>query len=53
MLIYLSALVALVGLVWYFIAEKPKPLEIARIMFFCGLLAFLIVTAGGRLFGIR
>lgn len=42
--IVLSAAVALIGLVIYFISEKPKVVEAAKIAFFCGLLAFLLVV---------
>lgn len=42
MVIYLSPLVAIVGLLMYALCEKPKTLKIAEIMFFCGLLATLL-----------
>lgn len=42
MIIYLSLLIALVGVVMYFIATKPQAVEVGRIMFFVGLLAFLL-----------
>jgi len=41
MLIFLSLLVAIIGLVMYFIT-KDKPMEVGRLMFACGLLAFLL-----------
>lgn len=41
MIIYLSLLVALVGLLMYVLC-KEKLSEIGHIMFFCGLLAFLL-----------
>ncbi len=44
MLIYLSLLVALVGVMMYALAVNPKLVEIGRIMFFSGLLAFLITS---------
>lgn len=46
MVIYFSALVALVGLVLYFIATNPKVGELGRIMFWTGLLAFMFGAAG-------
>jgi Na+/phosphate symporter len=42
MIIYLSLLVALVGLLMYALCVNPKLAEIGRIMFGCGLLAFLL-----------
>lgn len=42
MLIYLSLLVALLGLLVYILADKPKPVELGRLAFACGLLAFLL-----------
>lgn len=47
--IYLSALIAIIGLLIYLLAGNPpntapygsKVSEVGRIMFFCGLLAFL------------
>jgi Na+/phosphate symporter len=41
MIIYLTLLVALIGVLMYALAANPKLQEIGRIMFFCGLLAFL------------
>lgn len=46
MVIYLSLLVALVGAFLYALAGNPKLSEIGRIMFFCGLLAFLLGLPG-------
>jgi hypothetical protein len=43
--IYLSLLVALVGLLMYALSANPKLAEIGRISFFAGLLAFLIQIA--------
>jgi hypothetical protein len=41
--IYLSLIICLIGLVLYLIADKyPKVVEIGRIMFWVGLLSFLI-----------
>lgn len=45
MTIYLSLLVALVGVLMYILASNPKIQELGRISFFAGLLAFLIQTA--------
>jgi hypothetical protein len=46
--IYLSLLVALVGLIAYAISVNPKVQEIGRISYFAGLLAFLLVIAGAH-----
>lgn len=46
MYVYLDVLVAIIGMVVYFAATNPKVQELGRIMFGCGLLAFLIVIAG-------
>ena len=40
MIIYLSLLVALIGLLMYVLSANAKVGEIGRIMFFAGLLAF-------------
>lgn len=45
MIIYLSLLVALLGLLVYAFAANPKLSEIGRICFFAGLLAFLLKIA--------
>jgi hypothetical protein len=42
MTILFSLLIALIGLVMYFICEKPKLQEVGRIMFWTGLLAFML-----------
>jgi Na+/phosphate symporter len=42
MLIALSLLVSLIGLLMYALAANPKVNEIGRIMFWVGLLAFLL-----------
>lgn len=42
MLIYLSLLIAVVGLLMYALATNPKIVRIGEIMLFCGLLAFLL-----------
>jgi hypothetical protein len=41
MIIYVTLLVALIGVLMYALCTNPKLAEIGRIMFFCGLLAFL------------
>lgn len=43
MIIVLSLLVALVGVLMYALSGNPKLVEIGRIMFFAGLLAFLLL----------
>jgi Na+/phosphate symporter len=42
MIIYLSLLVAVIGLVMYFICSNPKLEHVGEIMLCCGLLAFLL-----------
>jgi hypothetical protein len=42
MVIFLSLLVALVGLLMYLLSEKPKVSEVGRIMFAFGLLVLLL-----------
>lgn len=42
MTIVLTLLVALIGLLMYVLASNPKVVEIGRIMFWTGLLAFLL-----------
>lgn len=46
MVIYLSLLVALVGVLAYALSTNPKVQEIGRISFFAGLLAFLFHFTG-------
>jgi Na+/phosphate symporter len=46
MIIYLSLLVALIGVLMYALCVNPKLQEIGRIMFACGLLAFLLTVSG-------
>jgi hypothetical protein len=50
MTVYLPLAFAVIGLLVYAIANQPKPVEIGRIMFWCGLLAFLFKS--GEAFGI-
>ena len=45
MIIVLSLLVAILGLLAYFMASNPKTVEAGRIAYFAGLLAFLIQVA--------
>jgi hypothetical protein len=42
MIIGLTLLVALAGVLMYALCANPKLAELGRIMFFCGLLAFLL-----------
>jgi len=42
MIIYLPLLVALIGVLMYALCTNPKLSEIGRIMFWTGLLAFLL-----------
>jgi hypothetical protein len=42
MTIVFSLLIALIGLLMYVLASNPKVVEIGRIMFWTGLLAFLL-----------
>lgn len=42
MIIYLPLLVAIIGLLMYALAKDGKVVEIGRIMFWVGLLAFLL-----------
>lgn len=44
--VVLSFLVAVIGLLLYLISEKPKVMKVGEIMFFVGLLAFLLTWAG-------
>lgn len=54
MIIYLSLLVALVGVLMYALSANPKLGEIGRISFGAGLLSFLLCACehGGKLLGI-
>ena len=45
MIIYLSLLVAVIGLLMYALCINGKLQEIGRIMFFCGLFCFLLGDA--------
>jgi hypothetical protein len=46
-LIYVSLLVAIVGLLVYALASNPKAAEVGRLLFACGLLVFLFTVGGG------
>lgn len=46
MIIYFALLVALIGVLMYALCVNPKLSEIGRIMFWTGLLAFLIGFPG-------
>lgn len=46
MIIYLSLLVALIGVLMYALCVNAKLAEIGRLMFACGLLAFLFRVVG-------
>jgi hypothetical protein len=46
MIIYLPLLVAIIGLLMYVLAANPKVVEIGRILFWTGTLAFLLGGAG-------
>lgn len=42
MTIYIPLLVSLAGLVLYALSSQAKPAEVGRLMFACGLLAWLL-----------
>lgn len=46
MAIALPLLICVIGLIMYFVASNPKVQEIGRIMFWTGLLAFLLGGVG-------
>lgn len=48
MIVYLSLLVSLIGVLMYALCVNPKLAEIGRIMFWTGLLSFLLGTSTGR-----
>ncbi len=50
--IYLSLLVALIGALIYALSTNPKFAELGRLMFGCGLLAFLFNAASGHLLSV-
>jgi hypothetical protein len=46
MILYLSLLIALIGVLMYALCANAKLAEIGRILFFCGMLAFLLGVPG-------
>lgn len=50
--IYLSLLCAVVGVLMYALSTNAKLVEVGRLMFFAGILAFLLGAAPGRLFSV-
>ena len=52
MIIYFALLVALVGVLMYALCVNPKLAEIGRLMFACGLLAFLLNGLPSHLVGL-
>lgn len=46
MTIYLALLVSIIGVLCYALSSNPKMIEIGRIAFFAGLLAFLLQDVG-------
>jgi hypothetical protein len=44
MIIYLSLLVAVIGLLMFVLAANPKIVRIGEILLFCGTLAFLLIA---------
>ena len=42
MQIYFSLLIAILGLAIYYISTNPKHVEVGKLMFFSGLLAFML-----------
>lgn len=48
MIILLPLLIAVIGLIMYFIAGNPKVQEVGRIMLWTGLLAFLLGGGGAH-----
>jgi hypothetical protein len=47
MIIYLSLLVAVVGILCYALSTNPKIQEMGRLAYFAGLLAFLLRATAG------
>jgi hypothetical protein len=48
MIIYLPLLISIIGLLMYVLAKEGKIVEIGRIMFWTGLLAFLLSGGAGH-----
>ena len=53
MIIFLPLLICLIGLLMYVLAVNPKVQEIGRMMFWVGLLAFLLGSPAGILEVVR
>ena len=53
MIVLLPLLIAVVGLVVYALASNPKVAELGRIAYGCGLLAFLLGSAGAVVSALR
>lgn len=51
MIIYLPLLIAIIGLLMYALSANPKVVEIGKIMFWTGLLAFLL--GGGAIHAVQ
>jgi hypothetical protein len=49
MIILLPLLVAVIGLLMYALCANPKLIEVGRIMFWTGLLAFLLGGGAGHI----
>lgn len=47
MWIYLTLLVALIGLVTHAYASNPKVAQVGLVLFACGMLVFLFIVGGG------
>jgi Na+/phosphate symporter len=51
MVAYLSIIIAVIGILMYFVSTNPKVQRVGEIMFGAGLLAFLIAV-GGQAIGV-
>ncbi len=49
MTIFLSLLVAIIGVLVYALSNNAKVAEIGRLAYACGLLAFLLLVVGSKL----
>jgi hypothetical protein len=49
MTIALNLIIAVIGLVMMFVSTNAKVVRTGEIMFFCGLLAFLLSGAAGKM----
>jgi hypothetical protein len=52
MVIYLSLLVCIIGAFVFILSTNPKAVELGRMSFWCGLLAFLL-RVSGPMFGVK